>query len=355
MNTMLDTARPPRAGESLDLERLEPYLRQHLPQMNGRLEIEQFPSGFSNLTYLLRAGDFELVLRRPPFGNQIKSAHDMAREHRVLTALHPIYPQAPKPYLLCEDESVLGAPFYVMERRRGIILRRTLPSGCDLSPVLAGRLSEAFIDNLATLHAVDWRGAGLGDLGKPEGYVQRQVEGWNRRYQKAQTDSWRNLDEAAAWLLSNQPASSGASLVHNDYKYDNIVLAPHDMTKILAVLDWEMCTIGDPLMDLGTSLAYWVEAGDPPELLAAAFGPTALPGTLTRQQLAERYGQQSGVQIEHLTFYFTFGLFKLAVIVQQIYYRFFKGHTQDSRFAQLNQMVGLLGRIATEAIAKDRV
>ena len=350
MNSKLDASRPPRAGEELDLARLEPYLRDHLPQMNGPLEVEQFPSGFSNLTYLLRAGDFELVLRRPPFGNRVKSAHDMGREYRVLSKLHPIYPPAPEPYLYCDDDEVLGAPFYVMERRRGIILRRTLPPGLELPPVLAGRLSEAFIDQMAALHRLDWQAAGLADLGKPEGYVERQVQGWTQRYLKAQTDSWKELDQAAAWLHGNLPETSRAGLVHNDYKYDNVVLDAHDVTRIVAVLDWEMCTVGDPLMDLGATLAYWVEADDPAELRAAAFGPTALPGSWTRRQLVDHYARQTGFDVADMTFYYVFGLYKLAVIVQQIYYRFFKGHTQDPRFAQLNQMVGLLGRIAARTL-----
>lgn len=355
MNSKLDAARPPRAGEELDLARLEPYLRDHLSQMNGPLEVEQFPSGFSNLTYLLRAGDFEFVLRRPPFGNRVKSAHDMGREYRVLSNLHPIYPPAPEPYLYCDDEDVLGAPFYIMERRRGVILRRTLPTGLDLPPVLAGRLSEAFIDQLAKLHRLDWQATGLTDLGKPEGYVERQVQGWTQRYLKAQTDSWQELDQAAAWLHANQPASSRAGLVHNDYKYDNVVLDAHDVTRIIAVLDWEMCTVGDPLMDLGTTLAYWVEADDPAELRGAAFGPTALPGSWTRRQLVEHYAGQTGFDVSDMTFYYVFGLYKLAVIVQQIYYRFFKGHTQDPRFAQLNQMVGLLGRIAARSLDQGHI
>ncbi|MEM7353753.1 MAG: phosphotransferase family protein, partial [Acidobacteriota bacterium] len=341
MDQHLDKSRPPREGEALDLETLEPYLRQHLEGMTGPLSVEQFPSGFSNLTYLLRAGDLELVLRRPPFGNRVKSAHDMGREYRVLERLSKVYPQAPAPYLYCEDESVMGAPFYVMERRRGIVLRKKVPPGLEISSVMATRLSEAFIDNLATLHTLDYEAAGLADLGKPEGYVERQVSGWTKRYQKAQTDSWRELDQVAAWLHGHRPTESGAALVHNDYKYDNLVLAADDLTRIVAVLDWEMCTLGDPLMDLGTTLGYWTEATDDPRWQAAAFGPTSLPGSLTRQQLAERYSIQTGTEIKDLTFYFCFGLFKLAVIGQQIYYRFFHGHTQDPRFANLNQMVGL--------------
>lgn len=355
MNPWLDASRPPRKGEGLELERLEPYLREHLPEIDGPLDVEQFPSGFSNLTYLLRAGDLELVLRRPPFGNRVKSAHDMGREYRVLSRLNAVYPLAPRPYLHCDDESILGAPFYLMERRRGVILRRRLPPGLELSPVLAARLGEAFIDNLATLHNLDFETAGLGDLGRAEGYVERQIAGWTKRYQRVQTDSWTELDQAAAWLHAQPPAEVGAALVHNDYKYDNLVLDPADLTRIVAVLDWEMCTLGDPLMDLGTSLAYWTEAGDDPRWRASGFGPTALPGSPTRRQLAERYSRRTGLDVANLTFYFCFGLFKLAVIVQQIYYRFFKGHTKDPRFAELNEMVGLLGRVAAGAIERDTV
>ncbi len=358
MDQWLDTGRPPREGEGLDLEKLDPYLREHLPEVREvreAISVEQFPSGFSNLTYLLRAGDSEFVLRRPPFGNRVKTAHDMGREYRVLDRLHTVYPLAPRPYLHCDDESILGVPFYVMERRRGVILRRKLPPGLELSPVIAGRLGEAFIDNLATLHGLDLEAAGLGDLGKPEGYVERQVTGWAKRYQRVQTDGWAELDQTAAWLHAHIPEAAGASLVHNDYKYDNLVLDPADLTRIVAVLDWEMCTLGDPLMDLGTTLAYWTEAGDDPHWRANGFGPTALPGSPTRRQLVERYSRQTGFDVSNPTYYFCFGLFKLAVIVQQIYYRFFKGHTRDPRFERLNEMVGLLGRVAVGAIERDRV
>lgn len=352
MEPWLDESRPTREGEGLDLEKLEPYLREHLPAMNGRLEVEQFPSGFSNLTYLLRAGDLEMVLRRPPFGNRVKSAHDMGREYQVLSRLSKVYPQAPEPYLYCDDESVLGAPFYVMERRRGVILRRQLPEGLVLTRVIAERLGESFIDNLATLHTLDFEAAGLGGLGKPEGYVERQVVGWRKRYEKAQTDSWPELDQTAAWLHEQMPEESGAALVHNDYKYDNLVLDPDDLTRIIAVLDWEMCTLGDPLMDLGSALAYWTEAGDDPRWRAVGFGPTSVPGSPTRRQLAERYAAQTGFDTSNMTFYFCYGLYKLAVVGQQIYYRFFKGHTRDQRFAQLNEMVGLLGRVAVHTIER---
>ncbi|MEL7060248.1 MAG: phosphotransferase family protein [Acidobacteriota bacterium] len=361
-NPAIDPARPVRAGEELDLDRLAPYLRRHLEAGDDApLAVDQFPSGYSNLTYLLRLGAQELVLRRPPFGNRVKSAHDMGREFRVLSALEAVYPAAPRPLLYCDDEDVLGAPFYIMERRRGVILRQTLPPGVELPPVLAGRLCEAFVDQLAALHSIDAEAAGLGDLGRPDGYVERQVRGWIGRYEKAQTDAWPELDASAAWLIDRLPAvveASGgvpATLVHNDFKYDNLVLDPNDLTRIVAVLDWEMATLGDPRMDLGTTLAYWVEAADPGPLRAAAFGPTAIAGSLGRETLAGRWSERTGIPLDEPVFFYVFGLYKLAVIVQQIFYRFAHGHTRDQRFGGLDQMVGLLGKVAAAAIERGRL
>jgi len=358
----LDEARSTRSGEELDLAKLEPYLLAHIPGARGPLAVEQFPSGFSNLTYLLRFGEQELVLRRPPFGNLVKSAHDMKREFFVLSALHPVYPKAPRPYVYCEDEEVIGAPFYVMERRCGVVLRRALPPGLFLPPVMTSRLCQAFVEGLAELHQIDYERAGLGDLGKKEGYVERQVRGWVDRYVKSQTDSWREFDEAGAWLLDRYaelfpPEEGRGALLHNDYKYDNLLLDPLDLTQILGVFDWEMCTVGEPLLDLGTTLAYWVEAGDDPALKANAFGPTALPGSFTRAQLAERYAEETGADLsgDRLVFGYVFGLYKLGGIVQQIYARYASGHTKDARFAQLNQLVGMLGRVAAKAIERGTI
>lgn len=355
----LDAATRVRAGEELDRAALETYLRNHLPEAgleipaDAPLEVAQFPAGWSNLTYLLRFGDLELVLRRPPFGNVVASAHDMAREHRVLSALAPAWDLAPQPYLLCEDESVVGAPFYVMERVRGLVLRRELPPGLDLDPDLARRLSESLIDGLAGLHSLDPAQVGLSDLGRPEGYVRRQVEGWTQRYFRAKTDEHRALERVATWLgahLPPEPEPPRAALVHNDYKYDNLVLAPDDPARIRAVLDWEMSTVGDPLLDLGTTLGYWVEADDPAPLQAFALGPTAVPGSLTRRQLAERYAGHTGADLTHLPFHHAFGLFKIAVIVQQIYARYVAGKTRDPRFAALDRVVGLFGEVAAGVV-----
>src|SRR5438067_2686473 len=294
MNAALDPTTPVRPGEELPLARLEAYLKPRLPGAAGPLTVEQFPHGHSNLTYLLRLGQAEWVLRRPPFGNQVKTAHDMGREYRVLSGLCGVFPAAPRPQLYCDDEAVLGAPFYVMERRRGVVLRREVPPGVTLDAPAARRLCGALIDTLAELHALDYRAAGLGDLGKPEGYVARQVRGWSTRYRDAQTDAIPAMDQVASWLDANQPKESGAALIHNDYKFDNLVLDPDDPTKIVAVLDWEMATVGDPLMDLGTTLGYWVEAGDPATLQLLVVGPTNVLGSLTRRELIERYEQKTG-------------------------------------------------------------
>src|SRR5215467_5498826 len=287
---MSKTDRPTqvRQGEELPLDRLLEYLNEHIDA------IEQFPSGFSNLTYLIRAGDRELVLRRPPIGAKIKTAHDMSREYRILSHLYPIYRKVPRPLLFCEDESILGAPFYVMERVSGIILRAKPPADIELTPTLMRTLSETFIGNLAEIHEIDYEAAGLGELGSPQGYVERQVAGWTKRYYNARTDDVPAIERLAEWLHQNQPADSvKASLIHNDYKYDNLVLAPDDLGRVVAVLDWEMATIGDPLMDFGTSLGYWVETTDPEEWQRYGFGLTSLPGSFTRTELLEHYSRRT--------------------------------------------------------------
>jgi aminoglycoside phosphotransferase (APT) family kinase protein len=350
----LDQATTIRAGEELPLDRLEAHLKQHLSDSAGPLAIEQFAHGHSNLTYLLRLGSTELVLRRPPFGNQVKTAHDMGREYRVLSGLWALYPPAPRPLLYCADESVLGAPFYIMERRRGVILRQNMPANL-LDAETARRLGLTFIDNLALLHSLDYQAAGLGDLGKPDGYVNRQVHGWIKRYMDAKTDEVPGLERMARWLAANLPADARAALIHNDYKYDNLLLDPNDLTRIVAVLDWEMATVGDPSMDLGTALGYWIEAGDSDAMRTVAAGPTYLPGSLTRQELITRYEEKTRRPLDNVLFYYCFGLFKIAGIVQQIYARYVRGHTTDPRFARLNEWVSVLGRQAECALERGNV
>ncbi|MEO9143170.1 MAG: phosphotransferase family protein [Polyangiaceae bacterium] len=350
----VDGTRPVRPGEELDLEKLRAYLDAHLEGGAENVTIEQFPGGHSNLTYAIRVDGRELVLRRPPFGNRVKSAHDMTREVTVLSALSPVYPPAPKPLVHCDDDSVIGAPFYVMDRVRGVILRRTLPAGITVSPGEACRLSEAFVDNLVALHAVDWRAAGLGAIAKPEGYVERQVNGWAKRYADAATESISNMDRVGKWLVDHLPSSDNeaahATVVHNDYKFDNLVLAEDDLAKIVGVLDWEMATVGDPLMDLGVALGYWIEDKDSDEMKSFAFGPTAIAGSFTRREIIERYAKKSGRNVDHLLFYFVFSHFKLAGVAQQIYWRFKMGHTKDERFAAFIFGVHVLADAAARAI-----
>lgn len=352
---IIDPSKPIRTGEELDVDKLRSYLLDVLGNTNTNLEIEQFPGGYSNLTYLLKMGSKEYVLRRPPFGRKIKSAHDMGREYRILSKLVEVYSRAPRPVAYCEDEEVLGAPFYIMERIRGVILRTKPPKGIDLTPDLMQRLSENFIDNLADIHSIDYQAAGLGDLGKPEGYVERQVTGWAKRYRDAQTDDLPQIDEMAVWLAKHMPPERGAALIHNDYKYDNLLLNPNDLSEIIGVLDWEMATLGDPLMDLGTTLSYWVTPDDPPELQTNAFGLTILPGNLSRAQLVNRYAERTGRDIPDLLYYYVYALFKLAVIAQQIYARYKAGDSQDARFARFIDLVQLMGQIGTRALELERI
>lgn len=353
-SSFVDTSSPVRPGEELDLARLEPYLRQALPGWEGPLEVEQFGKGHSNLTYFVRLGDAELVLRRPPFGSKVKTAHDMGREYRVLSKLHRVFAPAPEPLFYCDDADVIGAPFYVMRRIRGVILRRDPPPGLSLPPELVRRMGQSFIDRLVELHGLDYEAIGLGDLGKPQGYVQRQVEGWIRRYGGSQTDEIPEVDAVAAWLTAHQPAESGASLVHNDYKFDNVLLAADDLTQIVGILDWEMATLGDPLMDLGTAVSYWIEPDDPPDLQLIRWGPTTLPGSLTRRELVERYAATSGRPVDNFVFYYAFAMFKTAVIAQQIYYRYHQGLTQDARFAFFIEATRIMMREALRAIESGR-
>jgi aminoglycoside phosphotransferase (APT) family kinase protein len=346
---------PVRDGEQLDAARLGEYLRALSPDFQGRIDIEQFPAGHSNLTYLVRAGARELVLRRPPFGSRVISAHDMSREFRVLSRLHPLYAPAPRPIAYCDDASVLGAPFYLMERRRGLVVRKEFPARLARSPATLRRIAESLVDNLGALHAIDLHATGLAAIGKPEGYVRRQVEGWTRRWSDARTEDVPEVERVAGWLADRLPPESGASLIHNDYKLDNVMLDPADPARIVAVLDWEMATVGDPLMDLGAALAYWVEAGDPGEFLAQRLAPTAQPGFLTRREAAARYASATGRDLANVAYYYVFGLFKTAVVIQQIYYRWVHGHTRDERFAGFGAMVVALARQAAAAAGRESV
>ncbi len=386
-----------RPGEEIDAERLDAFLTSELGLDANKIDIEQFPAGSSNLTYLVRVGRTEYVLRRPPFGNTVKSAHDMHREFDVLSKLSKVYPPAPKPLIFSSDASIIGCEFYLMERREGLIIRGKIPGthsreGSDpmqkparskgslqhsehdektrdaKAQALAGakhdllnshefrrEVCKNFIQNLADLHSLNPSDAQLDTLGKPDGYNRRQVEGWTKRYFAAKTDEHPELESAITWLNDNIPPESGASLIHNDYKFDNVMLDPTDLTRVTAVLDWEMVTIGDPLMDLGTTLGYWMSSDAPEWLLNMPFNPRVLMQNITRRELVEMYAEARGRDVPGMLFYYTFGTFKIAVIAQQIYVRYVKGFTKDSRFAGFDKFVGELGRIAANAIDKRTI
>jgi aminoglycoside phosphotransferase (APT) family kinase protein len=326
-----------RPDERLDTARLEPYLREHLDGAEGPVSVRQFGGGKANLTYLIRFGTREFVLRRPPLGPIPPGAHDMRREHRVLSVLHRRFPLAPRSLLLCEDESVIGAVFIVEERRHGFVIRDDIP------PEFAGRselnrhIGFALVDALADLHLVPPAEIGLGDLGRPDGYIERQLSGWVRRWQAAQggeraEEAERGMLPVLDWLGRNLPSSGGAALLHNDYRLDNCLLDTADPADIVAVLDWDMCTQGDPLADLGYVLNYWVEPGDDPAWREIAAMPTWREGFPSRAEAIERYAGRTGFDVAAIGWHQVFAAFKLAVIIQQIYIRFVRGQTQDRRF-----------------------
>ena len=337
-----------RPGEELDAARVGEFLRQAIPGVTGEITIRQFPSGFSNLTYLVKAGEREMILRRPPFGKKPKSGHDMSREYRILTALKPLFRYCPEPLVYSEEPEIMGVPFYVMERINGLIIRKKLPEGLALSPKEARALSENLIRVLCELHSIDYVKAGLGDFGRPEGYVRRQVEGWIGRYRDARTPDAPDFEAVMAWLTDEMPGDTESPcVIHNDYKFDNVVLDPKNPLDIIGVLDWEMATIGDPLMDLGNSLAYWVEREDPPNVQLIRMIATNLDGMLGRREQVALYSKITGRTVENFDFYFCFGIFRLAVIAQQIYYRFYHGQTKDERFKMLIGAVKILETVAS--------
>ena len=349
----IDKAVAAREGEAPDVHQLQNYLSSVLPGFDRELVIEQFPGGYSNLTFLLKSSGKEYVLRKPPVGANIKSAHDMGREFNVLTALKPVYKPIPAPILFCNDANIIGSPFYLMERVRGIILRNRVPKGMELSGAIMKSISGSAVDNLAALHSIDLETTGLINMGKPQGYIQRQVDGWIKRYLAAETDTIQDMNKTAEWMQGNVPPDGTPSFIHNDYKYDNLVLDPANLNSIIAVLDWEMATVGDPFMDLGTSLGYWGEADDSDAL--KPFNLTWLSGNLTREEVVQRYAATKKIAVPDMLFYYVFGSFKIGVIVQQIYARYKKGFTQDGRFAGLIHVVHACAANAQKAIQYKRI
>ena len=344
MTASLDQPRAVRDEDALDLQRVDPFLRQHLAGLDGTPTLAQFPGGASNLTYLISYDERELVLRRPPAGAKAKSAHDMLREARVMAALKPHYPYVPAILATCDDSSVIGQDFYVMERLRGSILRRDLPAELGLDVEGVRKLCQGFIDRLIELHRVDATSPELQHLGKGDGYIARQVAGWSDRWHKAATDDTDACADVVAWLMAKQPAHDNAScVIHNDYRFDNVVLDPEHPLHIIGVLDWEMATIGDPLMDLGGSLAYWVQADDDATFQSFRRQRTHVPGMLTRRQVVDYYSERSGLAVGNFDFYEVFGLFRLMVIIQQIYRRYVLGQTSNPQFAGFGQAARYMG------------
>lgn len=336
---------PVRSGEELNDKTVKEFLIHHFPQLSDEdpLIINQFGTGASNLTYELKLGKWEGVLRRPPLGPVAPKAHDMKREFKILSALHPLFSPAPKPYLFSEDEEVVGSPFLIMERRHGILLNTDFPPNTPSSHELGEKLSEMMIDTLVQLHKVDYKGTVLEELSNPDGFLERQVYGWIKRYHRAKTDDIKIIDELTNWLVKNIPSSQEATIIHYDFKFNNALFS-HDFSQLTGLFDWEMTTVGDPLADVGAALSYWCQ-NDDPDLLKYGLGKppiTVKEGFYTRNQFIERYAAKSGRDLSQIHYYMTFAYFKLAVICQQIYYRYHNGQTNDKRFKDFHLYVKTL-------------
>lgn len=344
-----------RPDERFDEDDLAAYLRGRLDGAGEPLAVRQFGGGAANLTYLLDYPERQYVLRRPPLGPVAKGAHDMKREYTVLSHLHEAYPLAPKAHLYCSDETVIGAEFFVMERKEGLVVRKQMPDAYVGIADAPQQMTRALVDVLAALHAVDYEQIGLAELGKPEGFVTRQIEGWMARWHKSKVEDLDAMDEAYNWLLENEPAGTptgGGTLVHNDYKLDNLMLAEDDPGTAVAVFDWDMCTLGDPLADLGALLTYWAQPSDPQPFRHVAMMPVDARFP-TRREIAARYAAQSGRDLSELNFYHSLGLFRLTVILAQIFIRYKRGQTQDPRFAALGDMVPATAQAAVD-VARGR-
>lgn len=328
-----DQAVEVRQGEELDKATTKAFLSNYVSETDGELEVTQFPGGASNLTYQLSLAGNDYILRRPPFGNLAKGAHDMLREANIMDALKPVYQYVPNIIAKCDDHDVLGCDFYIMEKFNGIIPRKELPAELNLTEEDTRKLCLNVVDKLIDLHKVDPKAAGLDGLGKGDGYVARQINGWTKWYVNALTPDATSFEEVMNWLKANMPNDVAQCLIHNDFRFDNVVLDVNDPLKVIGVLDWEMATIGDPLMDLGNSLAYWIQADDDATAQAMRMQPTHLKGMLSRQEVIDYYLDKMGYEVESFTFYEVYGMFRLAVIMQQIYKRYYDGLTKDPRFA----------------------
>ncbi len=345
-----------REGEELDEVGLKQFLLEHnlIADTNNVLTVQQFTNGFSNLTYLLKIEGKEYVLRRPPFG-AIKRGHDMGREFKVQKALKSAFSKVPAMYAYTEDTKYTGSSFYVMEKINGIILSFQEAKKRQIKPIEYGTISNSWLDTMVALHQVDYEAVGLGDLGRPEGYVSRQVTNWGKQYVKAATDQIPAAAKVMRWMEEHQPKTYHHSLIHNDYKYDNVAFKDASFKEISAVLDWEMATLGDPLMDLGTSLGYWTMHSDNDFVKQGISSPTVFEGNPSRSDIVQGYAEKSKSPVDHIVFYYVYGLFKIAVIVQQIYYRYKHGYTADPRFAKLNKAAELCCNIALKSIQTNKI
>lgn len=340
---ILDTI-PVRPGEELDVEKLIHFLRTSIEDLpKGELRIRQFEAGHSNLTYALEIGDWEAVLRRPPIGPVAPKAHDMEREFNVLSILHPVFNTAPKPLVFSDDLSIMGSPFFIMERRHGVVLDTSFPEGMEESEELRKNISEQLVDKLVELHAIDYTKTQLVNMVKPDGFLERQVHGWIGRYEKAKTSEIADVFQLTAWLQQNIPESPAPTIIHYDYKLNNAMFS-YDYSEMTGLFDWEMTTVGDPLADVGAAMSYWMEAGDPEALRNLTGKPpvTVQQGFFTRDEFIARYAEKSGRDMTHIQYYITFAYFKLAVICQQIFYRYTLGQTKDPRFSQMDKFVHAL-------------
>jgi aminoglycoside phosphotransferase (APT) family kinase protein len=345
-----------REGEEINEVKLKEFLLKHslITKVNTELTVKQFTNGYSNLTYLLQIESKEYVLRRPPFAAP-KRGHDMGREYTVLQHLNSVYDKSPKVYVFNEDTNIIGAPFYIMEKVSGEILTAKSALEKQVSPNEFKTISDTWVDAFVEFHNIDYMAAGLSEFGRPDGYVERQVHNWGKQYLAAATDEVSSAQKVMTWMSENQPKKYDHTLIHNDFKYDNVVFEDDSWKKISAVLDWEMCTLGDPMMDLGTSLGYWTTANDPEFMKQGLSSPTVMKGNPSRTEIVQHYALKSGRNIDNLTFYYAYGLFKIAVIAQQIYYRFKHGHTSDPKFANLNKASALCCNTAWQAIQKNQI
>ena len=345
-----------RQGEELNEIKLRKFLFRKglINQQDQSLGIEQFTNGYSNLTYRISSENLSYVLRMPPKG-AVAKGHDMSREFRVLNGLYPDYKIAPRPFLYCDDEGIIGSSFYLMEEVKGIILSYKEAKSRNLDPGKYKKIASVWLDSLVALHKVDYHSIGLEQLGRPEQYVDRQVNTWIKQYLKAKTTEVPKVEFVMSWMSDNQPEQYYHALIHNDFKYDNVVFEDDSWNKILAILDWEMCTLGDPLMDLGTSLAYWTMDSDHPMMKAGLMSPTVFNGNPGRREIVNMYASMTEISAENIVFYYVYGLFKLAVIVQQIYFRYNSGLTNDERFANFDQSAAFLIFLASMAIEKNDI